>query len=89
MRTIPINNTAVDLAAQKVPFLSGFTFVAVNFTGGALIVQESDTGTGSWTAVKSSNSVAGTVRAAGADEITVRKQFVRVSTAANITLLGN
>jgi hypothetical protein len=89
MRTLPISNTAVDLAVQRVPFLSGFTFVAVNFSGGALIVQESDTGIGDWTAVESSNDTAGTVRAAGADEIVVRKQFVRVSTAANITLLGN
>jgi hypothetical protein len=89
MRTLPISNTAVNLAAQKVPFLSGYTFVAVNFTGGALIVQEADTASGTWSAVESSNSVAGTVRAGGADEITVRKQFVRVSTTANITLLGN
>lgn len=90
MRTIQISNTSTDLAAAaaRTPFLSQHTVVGLNFTAGTLIVQESDDDT-NWTAVKSSNAVAGTVRANGADELVIRKRYVRVSTAANITLIAN
>lgn len=82
MRVIAITNTAVDLAAQKVPFLPNYTMVFANPTDGALVVQESDTGTGDWTTVA-------TVPANGFIEGTPQKQYVRVSTAATVYVLGN
>ena len=82
MRVIAINNTATDFAALNVPFLPGYTLVFANPTAGALVVQEGDTDTGAWTTVA-------TVPVDGFIEGTVTKQFVRVSTAATVYVLGN
>ena len=83
MRYKLLNNTAVDLQAENAPFNPGATFVALNLTAGSLTVQESDT---------QAFSVAVTVATIGtneAAEITPTKQYLRVSTSANILLLGN
>jgi hypothetical protein len=83
MRAYTLTNTALDLQAQNVPFNPGATIVALNLTGGNLTIQESDT---------QAFSVAVTVATIAtniATEITPTKQYLRVSTSANITLLGN
>jgi hypothetical protein len=83
MRYKLLNNTAVDLQAQDVPFNPGATFVALNLTGGSLTVQEDDN-----SSFTSPTTVA-TIGTNEAAEITPTEQYLRVSTAANILLLGN
>lgn len=82
MRAMAISNTATDFAALNVPFLPGYTLVFANPTAGPLVVQEADTSGGSYTTVA-------TVPADGFIEGTVTKQFVKVSTAATVYVLGN
>lgn len=82
MRAIAINNTAKDLAAEKAPFLPNYTMVFANPTAGSLVVQESDDGSTGWTTVA-------TVPADGFIEGTPAKQYIRVSTAATVYVLGN
>ncbi len=82
MRVLAIDNTAVDLAAQKAPFLPNYTMVFANPTAGALIIQESDDGSTGWTTVA-------TTPADGFIEGTPTKQYIRVSTAATVYVLGN
>lgn len=83
MRYLKLNNTAVDLQAQNAPFTPGSTFVALNLTAGSLTVQEADD-----EAFTSPATVA-TILTNEAAEITPTKQYLRVSTSANILLLGN
>ena len=83
MRYKLLNNAAVDLQAQNAPFNPGATFVALNLTAGSLTVQEADT------ANFASPSTVATIGTNEAAEITPTKQYLRVSTAANILLLGN
>ena len=83
MRYLKLNNTAVDLQAQNVPFNPGSTFLALNLTAGSLTVQESDT-----EAFSVAVTVA-TIATNEAAEITPTKQYLRVSTSANILLIGN
>lgn len=84
MRYKLLNNTAVDLQDQAVPFNPGSTFVALNLTAGSLTVQEAnDSG---FTSGVATVATIGTNEAA---EITPTLQYLRVSTAANILLLGN
>lgn len=82
MRAIALTNTATDLAAQNAPFLPNYTMVFANPTAGALVVEEGDTASGTWSTVVS-------VPADGFIEGTPLKQFVRVSTAATVYALGN
>jgi hypothetical protein len=83
MRAYTLTNTALDLQAQNAPFNPGATIVALNLTGGNLTIQESDT-----QAFSTPVTVA-TIATNIATEITPTKQYLRVSTSANITLLGN
>lgn len=83
MRAYTLNNTALDLQAQNVPFNPGATIVALNLSAGSLTVQEADD------AAFTSPSTVATIGTNVAQEITPTKQYLRVSTAANITLLGN
>jgi len=83
MRVIAIDDTAVDLAAENVPFNPSSTMVFANPTAGALVVQEADD------AAFTSPSTVATVPADGFIEGTPRKQFIRVSTAATVYVLGN
>jgi hypothetical protein len=83
MRAYTLTNAALDLQAQNVPFNPGATIVALNLTGGNLTVQEADD-----SAFTSPATVA-TIATNIATEITPTKQFLRVSTSANVTLLGN
>lgn len=83
MRTYTLNNTALDLQAQNVPFNPGATIVALNLAAGSLTVQESDD------AAFTSPSTVATIASNTAAEITPTKQYIRVSTSANVTLLGN
>jgi hypothetical protein len=81
MRLLKITGTAIDLAAQKAPFLPNYTVVLVNNTAGELTVQDSD-----------DDSTYGTLKviAAGAfEEVTLRKQYIKVSTSATVNALGN
>lgn len=81
MRALNVTNTAVDLAAQNVPFLSNYTLAAINGTAGSLTLQESDEDDGGWTTLA-------TIAAGACAEVTPLKQYIRVSTSATIALLG-
>lgn len=83
MRFKKLTNTAVDLQAENIPFQPGATFVALNLTAGSLTVQEADD------AAFTSPATVATIATNEAAEITPTKQFLRVSTAATILLLGN
>jgi hypothetical protein len=83
MRATTVTNTAKDLAAEKAPFLPNYTVVFANPTGGALTVQEDDT------AAFSAPATVAVVPADGFIEGTPTKQFIRVSTAATVYILGN
>lgn len=83
MRYLKLNNTAVDLQAQNVPFNPGSTFVALNLTAGTLVVQESDD------AAFTSPATVASILTNEAAEVTPTKQYLRVSTSANILLIGN
>jgi hypothetical protein len=81
MRVLNLSNTATDLAAQNAPFNQGATVVMVNLTGGSLTVQDSaDDSTYGTLATVASNEI---------KEVTFSKQYVKVSTAATVTCLGN
>lgn len=82
MRCLNITGTAVDLAAQDAPFLPNYTVVMVNLTAGSLTVQESD-------AVGSGYTTLVTLEANEIAEVTFNKQYVKVSTSATVTALGN
>lgn len=83
MRAYTLTNAAFDLQGATVPFNPGATLVALNLTAGNLTIQEADD-----SAFTSPSTVA-TIATNIATEITPTKQFLRVSTSANITLLGN
>lgn len=83
MRYKKLDNTAVDLQAENIPFNPGSTFIALNLTGGSLTVQEDDN-----SSFTSPTTVA-TIASNEAAEITPTEQYLRVSTAATILLLGN
>lgn len=82
MNVLKIDNTAVQLSAAsaKTPFIQGRNCVAVNFTAGALVVQGSDDGTNYTTLA--------TVPATGMIAIDSLPAYVKVSTAADVYLLG-
>jgi hypothetical protein len=81
MRVLPITGTAVNLAAQKVPFLANYTVAIFNTTAGSLTLQHSaDNST--WATLK----VLGTGEIA---EVTFDRQYVKVSTAATLYAVGN
>lgn len=83
MKAYTLTNAAFDLQAADNPFNPGSSFVALNLTAGNLTVQEADD-----SAFTSPSTVA-TIATNIATTITPTKQYLRVSTAANITLLGN
>lgn len=83
MRAIAITNTAKNLQAENSPFAPSATLVFANPTAGALTVQEADD------AAFSSPSTVAVVPADGFIEGTPRKQYIRVSTAATVYVLGN
>lgn len=83
MRYKKLDNTAVDLQAQNVPFNPGSTFLALNLTAGSLVVQEDDN-----SSFTSPTTVA-TIASNEAAEITPTEQYLRVSTSATILLIGN
>lgn len=88
MRSLEINNTAVDLQAQNVPFNPGGSFVAINTSAESRTIQESDD-----QAFTSPVTVA-TLTAAGlansVQTITPTKQYIRTSAAADpVWLLSN
>lgn len=83
MRTLILSNTAVDLQAQASPFNPGATMVALNLAAGSLVIQESDD-----EAFTTPVTVA-TVLTNTAQEITPVKQYLRVSTSANVQIFGN
>lgn len=94
MRVLVLSNTAYDLIngptpaagqtaglGSPAPFQPNYTVVVGNISGGTLTLQECDTVDGSYTTLASVLS--------GFQEVTFSKQFVKVSTAANLYALGN
>lgn len=84
MRAMTLNNTAVDLQAQAVPFNPGATMVALNLSAGTLVVQQADD-----SAFTENVETVASIATNIATEITPTRQYLRVSTSANVTLLGN
>lgn len=82
MRVLNVDDTAVDLNAQNVPFLPNNTVVALNLTAGQLVLQESDSEGSGYTTLA-------TLESNEPQEVTLSKQYIKVSTAATISLLGN
>lgn len=85
MRIMLVNNTAIDLSltATKLPFKPQTTVGVVNFTGGSLVLQDSVD-----LAFTAPLTLA-TVPTLAMQEVTLRNQFLRVSTAANLYLFSN
>lgn len=81
MRALNVDDTPVDLAAKKVPFLSNYTAVVLNGTTSQLVLQHSDD--------NSSYTTLATVPAGAAAEVVLSKRYIKVSTAATLVLLGN
>ena len=83
MRAIAITNAAKNLATETAPFLANYTMVFANPTAGALTVQEADD------AAFTTPTTVAVVPADGFIEGTPAKQYIRVSTAATVYVLGN
>ena len=88
MRVLEVNNTAIDLAAQNVPFLPNNTLVAINLAAEQRVIQ------GSVDAAFTSPVTLATLAAAGTAgcvaAVTPTYQYIRTSAAADpIWLLGN
>lgn len=81
MRSLRITDTAVDLNAQVAPFLPNNTVQVFNLTGGNLVLQESDEAGSGFTTLATC--------VPGFNNVTLNKQYVKVSTAANLDLVGN
>jgi hypothetical protein len=83
MRIIPVTNTAIDLSltATRLPFKPQTTVGIVNFTAGSLILQDSPD--------NSSFSTLATVAAGAMQEVTLRNQYIKVSTVATMYLFSN
>ncbi len=80
MRVLQINNTAVDLATQDVPFLSNYDVLAIGASG--LVIQ------GSVDAAFTSPVTLATLDASLAALVRLTYQYVRVSTSAPVALVG-
>lgn len=83
MKSMVINNTAINLGAGETPFLPGRNVMALNQTAGNLIVQGSDDN-----GVADPYATVVTVPLNGTIEIDALPQWIKVSTAANVTLIG-
>lgn len=82
MRVLKVTNTEIDLSTQTVPFLPGYTVVVVNMTDGSLTLQEAIVAATAYTTVV-------VVPALEMAIATINQRYIRVSTAANLFLLGN
>lgn len=82
MRSLNVADTAIDMVAQVAPFQPNYTVVVLNPTGSQLVLQSSD-------AAGSGFGTLATVPAGQAQNVTIDKQYVKVSTAATLVLLGN
>ncbi len=82
MRVLAITNTAVDMVAQVAPFQPNYTVVVQNTSAGQLLLQSSDASGSGFTTIA-------TVPANSLQEVTIDKQYVKVSTVATLYLLGN
>jgi hypothetical protein len=88
MRVLEVNNTAIDLSAQKAPFLPNYTVVAINTSAETRVIQ------GATDAAFTSPVTLATLAAAGltgaTQAVTPTYQYIRTSAAADpIWLLGN
>lgn len=88
MRVLEINNTAIDLTVQDVPFLPNNTVIAVNTSAEQRVIQ------GSVDQAFTSPVTIATLPAAGLansiQAITLAYDYIRTSAAADpVWLLGN
>lgn len=79
--TAHVNSGAIASSATVGPFKAGNTVCVYNGTSGALVLQDSDDGTTFGTLIS--------VPANAYVNVQLRKQYIRVSTAATLYLLGN
>lgn len=82
MKVLKITNTEIDLQTKRVPFLPNNTVVVTNYTAGSLVLQETDT-------AGSGYATLATIPTLESQEVTLNKQYIRVSTAANLFAYGN
>lgn len=88
MRSLEINNDAVDLNAQVSPFQPNNTVVAVNGSAEQRVVQGSDDE--AFTSPETIATLAAAGTAGAIQTITPTKQYIRTSAASDpVTLLGN
>ncbi len=81
MRGINVTNAGIDLTDRNIPFKPNYTVVVMNPTAGALTLQSGPNGS-DWNALQ-------VVPAGSVAEVMLNDDFVRVSTAATLILLGN
>lgn len=89
MKCLEINNTAVDLAAQNVPFLPNYSLVAINGSAEQRVIQQADD-----EAFTENVETVATLAAAGTagaiQNVQFTRQYARTSAASDpVTLLGN
>lgn len=77
-----VSTSETQSAAVALPFKSNYGVVVYNGTAGSLVLQECDTAGGSYTTLA-------TVGAKSFANVKLNKQFIKVSTAATLYLLGN
>lgn len=77
-----VSAKATQSAAVLIPFKANYSVVVYNGTAGSLVLQECDTAGGSY-------STLATVGAKSYANVKLNKQFIKVSTAATLYVLGN
>lgn len=88
MRSLEVNNTAIDLQAQNVPFNPGSTVVAINTAAETRVIQGSVDE--AFTAPVTLATLAAAGLANSTQTITPTLQYIRTSAADDpIWLLGN
>lgn len=83
MKSMIVDDTAINLGAGETPFLPGRNVMAINQTAGNLVLQGSDDD-----GVDDPYTTLATVPLNGTIEIDALPQWIKVSTAANVTLVG-
>jgi hypothetical protein len=81
MQVLAVTNTTIDTNTETLPFVPNNDLVAFNSSGGSLTLQQSVDGA-TWTTLQ-------VLTAGQFANISIADQYVRVSTAATIYLLGN
>lgn len=82
MQTLNVTDTEIDLTTQVVPFLQGYDVIAVNASAASITLQSSDTTGSGFTTLA-------TIAAGESAKVNLDQQFIKLSAAGNLILLGN